>query len=418
MASPGVVGTRIDRYEVQSLLGVGGFGNVYRARHLHTDAKVALKLLKKQLGADQEMLERFLREARAAAAVGSDHIVRVLDANVGAEGQPFIAFELLEGWDLKEFTLRQGALPWERLVDIAIQALEGLAAAHAKGVVHRDIKPANVFVVQQPRPDGSDGDFVKLLDFGISKMHSESATGLTNTGMAMGTPSYMAPEQFFDAKHVDARADLYSMSVILFELLTGRLPYQADSYAEVVVKVRTETPPKLASLAPRLPAELCAAVDRGLSKEKELRFASAKEMADVLRAVLGRPRASAPPAPGRPIPLEQTATPATPNVIASPSLVREAKAVAPTPMVQTAPPAPPAGPTPVNLAAPAQPTPLSLSPAQPLVKKGLDTWVWVVISVIVFFGGCCFFTALMSQFANQGDAPAEEILHPAPPPRC
>ena len=288
MDAPGVIGTRIDRYEVLRLLGSGGFGSVYRARHVHTDAEVALKVLKRQLNADAQMIERFLREAKAAAAVGSDHIVRVMDAGVAADGTAFLAMELLEGWDLKELITREGPQNPRRLVSIILQVLDGLAAAHAKGIVHRDMKPANVFVTRKTDANGGEHDFVKLLDFGISKMQASSdVAGLTMTGVAMGTPAYMAPEQFFDARSVDGRADLYSVAAMLFELLASRLPFEAQSYADLIIKVKTETPPPLLSVQPQLPPAVGSAVDRGLAKEKEKRFANAREFAGALRAGLG-----------------------------------------------------------------------------------------------------------------------------------
>jgi serine/threonine-protein kinase len=302
MNVPGLIGARVDRYEVLKLIGAGGFGSVYRAKHVHTDAEVALKVLKRSLNADQGMLDRFLREAKAAAAVGSEHIVRVLDAGVSQDGTAFLAMELLDGWDLKELIAREGPLTPQRLVSLMAQVLEGLSAAHAKGIVHRDMKPANVFVVRQ-----GDKDFVKLLDFGISKMHAASTdpsagsgtAGLTMTGVAMGTPAYMAPEQFFDARNVDGRADLYSVATMLYELLGRQLPFDAQSYAELVVKVRTETPKPLLSLVPQLPASLAAAVDKGLAREKAARWASAAEFSSAITST---------PVPASALPVRPLAT--------------------------------------------------------------------------------------------------------------
>ncbi|MDP1919898.1 MAG: protein kinase [Myxococcales bacterium] len=300
MSQPGPIGMRLDRYQVESLLGTGGFGSVYKARHVHTDALVALKVLKKHLGADPGMVERFLREARAAAAVGSDHIVRVLDAGQSTEGTPFLVLELLEGVDLKDLATNEAPLPAMRVVLLCLQVLDGLEAAHKKGIVHRDMKPANAFVVRKVDDRGTDKDFVKLLDFGISKMHAESGTsGLTMTGVAMGTPSYMAPEQFFDARSVDARADVYSVAVMMYELLSGRLPLDASSYAELIVKVRTESPLPLLQVAPSVPRALADAVMVGLAKEKEQRWGSAKEFNHALRAAMGLPLPGSTPIPPR-----------------------------------------------------------------------------------------------------------------------
>jgi serine/threonine-protein kinase len=301
MSMAGPIGTRLDRYQLEGLLGSGGFGAVYRARHVHTEAAVALKVLKRALGADPQMVERFLREAKAAASVGSDHIVRVLDAGHDAHGTPFLVLELLEGVDLQGLAQREGPLAPMRVVLLCLQVLEGLEAAHQKGIVHRDMKPANAFVVRKVDDRGTERDFVKLLDFGISKMHADGnpKTGLTMTGMAMGTPSYMAPEQFFDARSVDARADVYSVAAMMYELLSGKLPLEATSYADLIVKVRTEAPPHLALVVPGLPRPLADAVMVGLAKEKEQRWPSAREFALGLRAAMGLPQPGNTPLPPR-----------------------------------------------------------------------------------------------------------------------
>src|SRR5262245_29308232 len=158
MNAPGLIGAKLDRYAVQSLLGSGGFGAVYLARHVHTDSPVVLKVLKRFLSQDPVMLDRLLREAKAAASVGSDHIVRVLDAGVSPEGQAFIAMELLDGVDLKELAYRERLTP-VRLAQLVVQVLDALDAAHAKGIVHRDLKPANIFVTRRAADGGGERDF-------------------------------------------------------------------------------------------------------------------------------------------------------------------------------------------------------------------------------------------------------------------
>jgi serine/threonine-protein kinase len=395
MTAPGLIGTRVDRYEVQRLLGVGGFGSVYRARHVHTDATVALKLLKRELNADASMIERFMREAKAASAVGNEHIVGVLDAGIAPGGQAFLVLEFLDGWDLKELVFREGPQRPQRLVEIALQALDGLAAAHARGVVHRDMKPANVFIVQR-----GGKDFVKVLDFGISKMHQEQGKGgLTLTGVAIGTPSYMAPEQFFDARSVDGRSDLYSVSVMLYELLAARLPFEAKSYAELVVKVRTEVPPPLSTIAPMLPATLCLAIDKGLARDREQRWPTAQQFSEALKAAIegGLPMkpfgAKSQPSYGTASMLmDKTATPQPQKVLATPVPARATFGPAPA----APPPAPAAQVTPASfgqsqapiapstpLAVTGGPRALSGGPPKPASKM----WLWILLGLGI--ASCC-----------------------------
>lgn len=393
MQSPGLIGSKVDRYQLERLLGAGGFGSVYRARHVHTDAAVALKLLKKNLGADQQMIERFLREARAAAAVGSDHIVRVTDAGLAADGQAFLALEFLDGCDLKELATRDAPLPHQRVAMLVLQVLDALAAAHAKGIVHRDMKPANVFVVRRTDERGTERDFVKLLDFGISKMHGDAATsGLTMTGVAMGTPAYMAPEQFFDARSVDARADLYSVAAMLYELLSGRLPFDAESYAHLIVKVRTEQPQPLHQLAADVPVPLAQVVMVGLAKEAHQRWQSAKEFADAIRSAMKLPAAGTTPA-FQPAPQHATPMPAsvidrthTPSAPASSSGWVAGNV------------APPA------VAPPSVPVATGSAPVAMPKKDNTLKWVLVAFGLVVLGGGCCTCAAVLGAASEQASS--------------
>ncbi len=302
-------GARVDRYVIESELGAGGFGTVYRARHTVIDRPVALKLLRRDRDGSPQVLDRFLQEARAAAAVGSPHIVQVLDAGVTPDGQAFLAMELLDGESLDDLLGRRGRLSPDEAAEILGQILAGLGAAHAHGIVHRDLKPANVFVARDP----SGAPLAKILDFGISKVHGASRLdALTRTGMVLGTPCYMAPEQLRDAKAVDARADLYACAVILYELLSGRLPFVAETYEALILRVFTEPPTPLEHAAPGTPAPLVHLVERGLAREPDARWQSAEEMARALEAArsgaptrardtgpLTDPRALAPTQPSR-----------------------------------------------------------------------------------------------------------------------
>lgn len=439
MQSPGLIGTKVDRYQIERLLGAGGFGSVYRAQHIHTGSTIALKLLKRNLGADAAMLERFLREARAAASVGTEHIVKVMDAGQSSDGQAFLALEFLDGMDLNELAQREGPLPYLRVVMITLQVLEALSSAHQKGIVHRDMKPANVFIVRRRDERGTERDFVKLLDFGISKMHGDGAqTGLTMTGMAMGTPSYMAPEQFFDARSVDARADVYSVSAMLYELLSGKLPFDAESYAHLIVKVRTEQAVPLQQVAPNVPVPLAQVVQVGLAKEAGQRWQSAREFADALRAALALPAPGSTPAflpPARPsqptpiIPLNTPAPQAAPirdiglDATSTPRPATPATPIAPTP----APPPsggwvvpvsgsantgipvaakPVANSLPLNVtAAPGQlgaQAPVAPQPPQQPAggpqKSSALKWVLIIVGgLIVLGGGCCACGVVLEQ---------------------
>ena len=285
---------RIDRYELVEPIGQGGFAAVWRARHVHTGQTVALKVV-----ADDGKggVARLLREARAMAEVSNPHVARVFDCGVTEDGRGFVAMELVEGQELKRL-MGAGPLPFARAIDIALQVLDGLSLVHARGVVHRDVKPSNVFVTTVADTLGATRDLVKLIDFGISKLSTPNMIStFTSPGTSMGTPGYMAPEQLGTALEADARADVYGVAATLYEMLSGRLPHTADSYEDFVVKVRTERPAPLASIAPHLPAPLAEVVDRGLARDRDARWASAAQFADALRAAASGAQVGA-PAPG------------------------------------------------------------------------------------------------------------------------
>ncbi len=284
MSEPGRIGSRVDRYEIQRLLGMGAFGSVYQARHVRTNGEVALKVLRDELVTDTATLERFMREARTASSIGDEHVVRVLDAEVTEQGTAFIAMELLDGDDLKTLARRERPLHPSRLVHLIGQVLDGLSAAHEKGIVHRDMKPANIFVVRRRDAQGKEFEFAKLLDFGISKMDGANASPLTLAGATLGTPNYMAWEQFFDARQVDARTDIYAVAVILYELLAGKKPYEGDSLPELMQKVRIGGAAPLRSVAPSLPVPLCAVIDKALATKPDRRWPTAAAFAAALRS--------------------------------------------------------------------------------------------------------------------------------------
>jgi len=276
-------GTKIDRYIIQERLGSGGFSTVYRASHFMIGHSVALKLLLPEHTNSPVIVERLFREARASASIGNPHIVKVLDCGTSPQGQMFIAMELLEGRVLTEVIAREAPLPVERSVGIILQVLDGLAAAHAADIIHRDIKPENIFLLVDKE---SGGDFVKVLDFGISKVLEESAAGLTREGEVLGTPTYMAPEQIHGAAAVDHRADLYSVAAVLYNMLSGRRPLAAATLGELARKLLMEDPPPLSSVASHVPEELSSVVMRGLEKEPDRRWLDALSFASALRSCL------------------------------------------------------------------------------------------------------------------------------------
>jgi serine/threonine-protein kinase len=274
----------MERYTVLERQGSGGMSIVYRARHELLHKTVAIKVLRENLAGNQEARARFHREARAAASIDDPHIVDITDYGFTDSGEALIVMEYLEGRSLRELLREQGALEPGRCVAIMRQILKGLARAHEGGVIHRDLKSDNVFLLQR---EGK--DFVKLLDFGISKVLRPvegelDETGLTFTGVVMGTPQYIAPEQAHGVERVDLRADLYSAGVIFYEMLTGKLPFTGRSALEIMMKQVQDPPVPPRQLRPDLsiPESLEGVVLRALRKEREQRYTTASEMLQAL----------------------------------------------------------------------------------------------------------------------------------------
>jgi eukaryotic-like serine/threonine-protein kinase len=266
------------KYRIEKLLGRGGMGAVYLARHELLDTHVALKVLAQESVGNEDATRRLIKEARLAAKIPGDHICRVTDVGVGDNGVPYIAMEHLEGRDLSAVLQARGPLPVAEAAGYVLQALDAIAHAHARGIVHRDLKPSNLFVAT-----GLDGrPLVKVLDFGISKSMGPADLVLTATSALLGSPAYMSPEQVRSAKNVDARTDIWSMGVILYELLTGRMPYPGESVGEVFASIlETDAPSVLASRTD-LPPALAAAVARCLQRRADQRFGNAAEVADAI----------------------------------------------------------------------------------------------------------------------------------------
>lgn len=267
------------KYRVERVLGVGGMGVVVAAHHVQLDEKVAIKFLLPTMLHNHEVVGRFGREARAAVKIKSEHVARVSDVGTLENGAPYMVMEYLDGVDLAAWIQRQGPLPIEQAVDFVLQACVGVASAHGIGIVHRDLKPANLFCLR-----GNDGQFViKVLDFGISKVTSLSASdaggGMTHTAAVMGSPYYMSPEQMHSAKDVDARTDIWALGVVVYELLTGRTPFAGESFAEIAIKVATSSLVPLRSFRPDAPPGLEAVILKCLEKDKARRYVNVAELA-------------------------------------------------------------------------------------------------------------------------------------------
>jgi len=262
------------------LLGTGGMGAVYAAEHLQLGKRVAVKFLRADQLTDQESVQRFSQEARAAAAIGHRGIIDVYDIGTSDDGAPYLVMELLEGESLGQAIERTPVFPVDLAVWVMLRVLSALRAAHETGIVHRDLKPDNVFLVG---PRGTPDD-VKLLDFGISKMVGEGDRKLTGPGVAVGTVDYMAPEQARGAKDLDHRVDVWAAGVILYQLVTGRHPFgeASDSYLEILSRILSQAPVAPRVRRPDLPEGLEAAILKALAKDRDRRCATALELAEAI----------------------------------------------------------------------------------------------------------------------------------------
>jgi serine/threonine protein kinase len=271
------IGQLIDsKYRIVRLLGQGGMGAVYEGENVRIHHRVAIKVLHAGIATNSDAIERFEREAQAAGKIGSDHIVEVFDLGELQNSARYMVMEYLEGENLSQRIQRHGRMPPEAIAPIMMQLLEGLGAAHTAGIVHRDLKPDNVFLVRSK----SGVDFVKIVDFGVSKFNKlsgDSAMSMTRTGAVIGTPYYMSPEQAKGAKTTDHRSDLYSVGVVLYECATGQVPFQADTFNELMFKIVLETPPDPETLVQGLDPRFAAIIRKAMAREADARFQSAAE---------------------------------------------------------------------------------------------------------------------------------------------
>ncbi|HEY6729029.1 MAG TPA: serine/threonine-protein kinase [Polyangiaceae bacterium] len=268
------------KYRIVRLLGEGGMGAVYEGENVRIHRRVAIKVLHAGVAANGDAVARFEREAQAAGRIGSEHIVEVLDLGQLADGERYMVMEFMDGESLSSRIHQSGRLTAAQLYPIAVQMLEGLGAAHAAGIIHRDLKPDNVYLVRSKK---GQTDFVKLLDFGISKFNAMGGEfSMTRTGAVMGTPYYMAPEQAKGAKDIDTRVDIYAAGVILYEAVSGQVPFNADTFNELIFKIVLESPPPVEQVAPGLDPAFAAIISKAMARDLTERYASC---ADFLAAL-------------------------------------------------------------------------------------------------------------------------------------
>lgn len=284
--SDALVGKRVDKYEIVRVIGRGGMGTVYEALNTTIGKRVAMKFVDAQTAQSKESIARFQREAEAASAVESAHIVEIFDSGVADDGIPYIVMELLRGEDLGHRIKRCGRVELAEAVHVVAQILRGLHRAHEAGIVHRDLKPDNIFLVDRD----DDQSFAKILDFGISKVQRQGGVPvhtLTRQGTVLGTPFYMSPEQAQALPDIDGRTDLWSVGAILYECLTGRPPYTGTSYEQVIVNICMYDAEDVRAHNPAVPEAIARVIARALARDRHERFANAREVLEALKAATG-----------------------------------------------------------------------------------------------------------------------------------
>ncbi|MEW5854251.1 MAG: protein kinase, partial [Myxococcota bacterium] len=279
-------------FRVESLLGTGGMGRVYKARQMSLDKPVVLKILHPHFNDDQQLVQRFQREARAASRLNHPNSISIIDFGQSEDGTLFMAMELLHGRDLFTVLQEDFPLPEERLGRIMVQVCSALAEAHEQNIIHRDIKPENIMV--EDRRDHK--DYVKVLDFGIAKIQDpsgEEGRALTQQGMVCGTPEYMSPEQA-RGESLDPRSDIYALGVLMYQLVTGDIPFKAETAVGIVTKhiMEAPVPPRQARPDLNISAEVEAIILKALHKNRDQRYQTAQELAETWKAFLEHPRAA------------------------------------------------------------------------------------------------------------------------------
>jgi serine/threonine-protein kinase len=369
------------KYRIVRLLGEGGMGAVYEGENVRIHRRVAIKVLHPSAAANADAVQRFEREAQAAGRIGSDHIVEVLDLGNLPEGDRFMVMEFLDGESLSQRIQGRGRLTPQESAGVMIQLLEGLGSAHGAGIIHRDLKPDNVYLVRSKK---GQADFVKILDFGISKfnkLNKDSGMSMTRTGAVMGTPYYMSPEQAKGSKDMDHRSDLYSAGVILYEAITGQVPFNAETFNELIFKIVLETPPPPSQFVPGLDPGFSSIMQKAMAREPNDRFQSAQDFAVALQGYLGTGQGVTFP-PAAPMHAPRPPMGSTPMLAQTPA-----------PWAQTG------GPGQVSQGMPGLPAKRS---ATPIV-------VSVALVAVLGVGGMVAFKAF-----GKSPAPAEAVVAPTP----
>src|SRR5882762_3560848 len=269
------------KYRIIRLIGEGGMGAVYEGENVRIRRRVAIKVLHAATASNAEAVQRFEREAQAAGRIGSDHILEVLDLGSLTNNDRFMVMEYLDGESLSARIQRRVRLTPREVVPLARQILAGLSAAHSAGIIHRDLKPDNIYIL---REKAGQADYVKIIDFGISKFQAMSGDvmNMTRTGTVMGTPYYMSPEQANGSREADARSDLYAVGVMMYEAVTGQVPFEAKSFNELLFKIVLSTPPSPLAIVPDLDVAFCSIVSKGMARDVENRFQTAPQFGEAI----------------------------------------------------------------------------------------------------------------------------------------
>ncbi len=269
------------KYRLVRLLGEGGMGAVYEAEHTILNRTVAVKVMHPVIATNPIAVDRFFREAQAASAIGHPNIIEIFDVGKDDDGEVFMVMELLRGESLEALLDKRGRLPAPRTIEIILQVLSALHAAHHKGIIHRDLKADNVFLAVDARLR----EEVKILDFGIAKVQGsdfDTDMGLTKTGTVLGTPHYLSPEQARGGKNIDHRIDIWTVGVLMYEMLTGEMPFEGENYNEILSKVLMDEPTPINELVPEVPQGLVAVVEKALTKDRDERYVTVSEMIEDL----------------------------------------------------------------------------------------------------------------------------------------